>query len=93
MSSPQALAYRLGKDCAIDRLLLAGKVADAAAVADWAAPRLPITGGTLISRGLARGPTVARALRMIEDRWVNEGFPGADALERIVSETLAALHP
>ena len=93
MSSPQSLAYRLGKDCAIDRLLLAGKVADAAAVADWAAPRLPITGGTLISRGLARGPTVARALRMIEDRWVNEGFPGADALERIVSETLAALHP
>jgi len=93
MSSPQALGYRLGKDCAVDRLLLAGRASEAAALSEWAAPRLPITGGALIRRGLAKGPAVARALRMIEDRWVKEGFPAADALERIVSETLSATHP
>jgi poly(A) polymerase len=91
LSSPQALTYRLGKDCALDRLLLAGRPADAAAMSAWHAPRLPISGGALIARGLSQGPIVARALRMIEDRWVSEGFPDGDALERIVSETLSAV--
>jgi poly(A) polymerase len=88
--SPHALAYRLGTDCAVDRLLLAGRTADAAEIARWEAPRLPISGGSLIKRGLAQGPAVARTLRRIEDRWVDEGFPTGDAFERIVSETLAA---
>jgi len=88
-SSPHALAYRQGTDCAVDRLLLAGRTADAAAVSRWEAPRLPIAGGSLIKRGLAQGPAVARTLRRIEDRWVDEGFPTGDAFERIVSETLA----
>ena len=88
-SSPHALAYRQGRDCAVDRLLLAGRTADAAAVSRWEAPRLPIAGGYLIKRGLAQGPAVARTLRRIEDRWVDEGFPSGDAFERIVSETLA----
>ena len=90
LSSPQALTYRLGKDCAVDRLLLAGYPAEAAAMAAWHAPRLPVTGGTLIARGLSQGPVVARALRTIEDRWVSEGFPEGEAFERIVSETLSA---
>ena len=88
-SSPHALAYRQGTDCAVDRLLLAGRTADAAAVSRWEAPRLPIAGGSLIKRGLAQGPAVARTLRRIEDRWVDEGFPTGDAFERIVNETLA----
>jgi len=88
-SSPHALAYRQGTDCAVDRLLLAGRTADAAAVSRWDAPRLPIAGGSLIKRGVAQGPAVARTLRRIEDRWVDEGFPTGDAFERIVSETLA----
>ena len=88
-SSPHALAYRQGTDCAVDRLLLAGRTADAAAVSRWEAPRLPIAGGSLIKRGVAQGPAVARTLRRIEDRWVDEGFPTGDAFERIVSETLA----
>ena len=90
LSSPQALTYRLGKDCAVDRLLLAGCAAEAAAMAAWHAPRLPVSGGTLIARGLSQGPIVARALRTIEDRWVGEGFPEGEAFERIVSETLSA---
>ena len=89
-SGPHALAYRLGTDCAVDRLLLAGRTADAAAVSQWEAPRLPISGGALIKRGLAQGPAVAQTLRRIEDPWVDEGFPAGEAFERIVSETLSA---
>jgi len=88
-SSPQALAYRVGSDCAVDRLLLAGRSADAAAIAAWKAPRLPIGGGELIARGLKEGPVVAQTLRRIEDRWVSDGFPGGEQFDRIVSETLA----
>lgn len=90
LSSPSALSYRVGTECAVDRLLLAGRAADAASLLTWAAPRLPITGGSLIKRGLEQGPAVARMLRKIEDRWVEEGFPAGEAFERIVSETLSA---
>jgi poly(A) polymerase len=87
-ASPPALAYELGSDCAVDRLLLAGRVADAAAIASWKPPRLPIGGGTLIARGLAEGPIVARTLKAIERRWVEAGFPAGDGLEEIVSDEL-----
>lgn len=88
-SSPQALAYRLGTHCAVDRLLLAGKSVEASRIAAWHPPRLPIRGGALIERGLPQGPVVARTLRKIEDRWVEAGFPGGKALEQIVGDTLA----
>ena len=89
-SSPQALAYRVGSDCAVDRLLLAGRSADAAAIAKWKAPRLPIGGGELIARGLKEGPIVALTLRAIEQRWIADGFPTGEDFDRIVSESLAA---
>ena len=89
-SSPQALAYRVGSDCAVDRLLLARRSADAAAIAGWKAPRLPIGGGELIARGLEEGPIVARTLRIIEDRWVADGFPTGEDFDRIVNDSLAA---
>jgi poly(A) polymerase len=85
---PQALAYRLGTETAVDRLLLAGQPADASMIASWMPPRLPIGGGALIARGLTEGPEVARTLRAIEDRWIAEGFPAGDAFDRIVSEAL-----
>jgi poly(A) polymerase len=88
-SPPQALAYRLGTDCAVDRLLLAGMPADAGRIAKWKPPRLPIGGGALIARGLAEGPIVARTLRLIENRWVSEGFPEGEDFERIVADALA----
>jgi poly(A) polymerase len=89
MASPQALAYRLGTVCAVDRLLLSGRADDARAVAGWKAPRLPISGGTLIARGLPEGPVVAKTLRKIEDAWVQAGFPADGEFERIVSDALA----
>lgn len=87
-SSPRALAYRVGPECAVDRLLLAGRAEDAAAVAGWKAPRLPIGGGALIARGLPEGPIVARTLKTIVDRWVEAGFPTGDQFERIVHDAL-----
>ena len=89
-SNPQALAYRVGTDCAVDRLLLAGEPAKAAALIGWRVPRLPIGGGKLIARGLPEGPVVARTLRRIEDRWVETGFPHGEAFERIVADAVAA---
>jgi poly(A) polymerase len=88
-TSPQALAYRIGLDCATDRLLLAGYPDHARQLAEWHRPRLPISGGELIKRGLAEGPIVARTLRTIEDEWVEAGFPTGEAFERIVTNALA----
>ena len=86
---PQALAFYRGTDCAVDRLLLAGRAEEASAIATWPVPRLPIGGGALIERGLTPGPQVARCLARIQSRWVEAGFPSGNALERIVAEELS----
>jgi len=86
--APEALAYRSGVECAVDRLLLAGRSAEAASTAAWHRPRLPIGGGALIKRGLREGPIVARTLRQIEDRWVEAGFPKGEEFEQIVEEAM-----
>ena len=88
--APEALAYRLGIECAVDRLLLNGRPGDAARIQGWHVPRLPVRGGALIARGVPEGPAVARTLRAIEDRWVDAGFPGGEQFEAIVSDALAA---
>jgi poly(A) polymerase len=87
---PEAMAYRVGTDCAVDRLLLAGEAEVAARIRAWHVPRLPIGGGALIERGLVEGPIVARTLRKIEERWIEAGFPEGDAFEAIVAEALAS---
>jgi poly(A) polymerase len=82
-------AYREGVDCAVDRLLLAGRTDEAREISAWAPPRLPIGGGALIARGLPEGPKVSRTLREIESRWIAAGFPEGDAFESIVADALA----
>jgi poly(A) polymerase len=89
LQSPRALAYRLGRECAIDRLLVAARARDADEIARWHVPRLPISGGALIKRGISEGPGVARTLRQIEDRWVDAGFPAGAEFERIVDDVLS----
>jgi poly(A) polymerase len=89
-SNPESIAYRLGTDCAVDRLLLAGNVEAARRIKEWQVPRLSISGGGLIERGLTAGPIVARTLRRIEDRWIEAGFPEEDELEAIVASVLAS---
>ena len=83
----RTLAYRLGRDEAIDRLLLAGT--DTAALAGWDVPQLPLRGGEIVARGVSAGPEVARILREVEDRWVVEGFPGRERVEAMLEEALA----
>jgi len=86
--APKASAYRIGIECAVDRLLIAGRGPEAAEIAAWHAPRLPITGGQLIKRGVPEGPLVAKSLRRIEDEWIAAGFPHGEDFERIVAGTL-----
>ena len=85
---PRALAYRIGTECAVDRLLLAAQPAEAATIAAWKPPRLPVKGGDLIKSGLTEGPVVARTLRRIEEEWVRAGFPTGEPLDEIVSRAL-----
>ncbi|KQM41379.1 CCA tRNA nucleotidyltransferase [Sphingomonas sp. Leaf10] len=85
---PQALGYRLGVESAVDRLLLSGQSEAAAGLVDWIRPALPLSGGALVERGLARGPDVAKALRAVEDRWIAEGFPDADRTHAIADEVV-----
>ena len=85
---PRALAYRLGREEAVDRLLLAG--ASVAPLAGWDIPVFPIKGGAIVARGVSAGPEVARILREVEDRWVAEGFPGTERATALLDERLAS---
>jgi poly(A) polymerase len=87
--NPSSLAYRIGAESAADRLLLAGRTADAKAIVGWSPPRLPIRGGDLIARGVTQGPEVARKLRQIEDEWEAAGFPSGEEFKQLVERALA----
>ena len=82
----RALAYRIGRDAAIDRLLLAG--ADIAPLDGWEIPELPLKGGEIVQRGLAAGPEVARILQAVEERWIAEGFPGRERVESLLEDEI-----
>lgn len=71
----RALAYRIGKEGAADNLLLTGEPGKLAELAGWDVPRLPFSGGDLVTLGVTAGPDVARLLRALEERWIAAGFP------------------
>lgn len=85
-ADPRALAYREGRIAAIGRLLLAGE--DPVQVRDWEVPRFPLKGGAIVARGVDAGPEVARLMRKIEARWIEEGFPGPRRVEELLDEEL-----
>ncbi len=85
--NPRALAWHEGREGAIDRLLLLGE--GVAALHGWEVPTLPLKGGEIVARGVTAGPKVAKVLRQVEQRWVEEGFPPRDRVEQILSEILA----
>ncbi|THD37026.1 MAG: CCA tRNA nucleotidyltransferase [Sphingomonas sp.] len=84
---PRALAYRLGMELAIDRLLLAGDSLHQ--LTNWTPPALSLSGGQLVAKGLTAGPDVARTLRRVEDRWVAEGFPDMGRVDAIADDEVA----
>jgi poly(A) polymerase len=91
LMDPHELAYRLGAESAVDRLLLASQADAAAMVARWTPPRLPISGGALVKRGLDAGPIVAQALKMVEDRWVAESFPDSSRVAELADQVALML--
>ena len=86
--APLALAYYEGVDCARDRLLI--NRADPTRLDDWVVPQLPLKGGEIVERGVAKGPQVARILQTVERRWVDAGFPDREHVLRLLDEILAA---
>ena len=80
----RALAYRLGMEQALDRLLLTG--ADIAPLNGWTIPIFPLKGGEIVARGVKTGPEVARILQAVEARWVAEGFPVGERIEQLLSQ-------
>jgi poly(A) polymerase len=84
---PRSLAYELGREEAMDRLLLAG--VDPGPIEGWDIPVLPLKGGEIVARGVAAGPEVARTLRAVERRWVAEGFPDRGRVEELLDEELS----
>ncbi len=81
-ANPKALAYRLGVEGAVDRLLLG--TGDAGTILNWTPPRFPLTGGSIVERGVQAGPEVARILQAVERQWIEEGFPDAGRIAEIL---------
>jgi len=92
-ASPEALAYRLGTQGAIDLILLgrAFTVEAVAHIRDWPVPRLPLSGGDLIKMGLAAGPQVAKALQALERDWIAAGFPPTEQTRAMAAQMIVSL--
>ena len=61
----RSLAYRHGREQALDQLLIAG--ADASALTDWEIPQLPLKGGEVVARGVTAGPEVTLTAQRAHD--------------------------
>jgi len=90
-AEPYALAYALGMEGALDRLLLTG--GSITALCGWTIPVFPLKGGDIVARGVSAGPRIAQLLRGVERLWVAEGFPDAARVEALLNEALKAEAP
>jgi poly(A) polymerase len=87
--NPLLLAYRLGQEETVDRILLGdGDAMAVKALSGWQRPRLHVGGGDLIAMGLKPGPQVARTLQAIEREWSEGGF----APDRSEQKAIASRH-
>ncbi|MEP3050530.1 MAG: CCA tRNA nucleotidyltransferase [Erythrobacter sp.] len=84
--NPKALAYSLGMESAVDRLLLLD--ADVSDLEDWEPPVFPLKGGVIVERGVAAGPQVAKTLRAVEREWIEEGFPDQARVLELLDKAL-----
>lgn len=81
---PKARAYWLGREAALDQLLLSGK--DVSGLLSWQTQIFPLTGGDIVRRGVMPGPAVAALLKQVEARWVAEGFPDTERANLIADQ-------
>ncbi len=95
------LLFLYGRRAACDALILAAAEARDAA-AEWRAardvlrtakePRLPFSGDDLIARGIDAGKAVGDALRLLESRWIEAGYPEApDRLAELLDEAVLTI--
>ncbi|RVU06388.1 CCA tRNA nucleotidyltransferase [Novosphingobium umbonatum] len=84
----RAMAYDLGQESALDRLLLSGRAV--APLEGWIVPSFPLKGGQIVARGVGAGPDVARLLRQVEQLWIAEGFPDETRVQALLDEALQA---
>jgi poly(A) polymerase len=91
---PRRLAYRMGVEGAIDRLLAGSSWRKAADLRDWHKPSFPLSGGDLIAMGLKPGPLVAKTLWAIEEEWMRADFTAdEEGVRRIARDQVTrALH-
>ena len=89
LSEPRALAYRLGRTAALDRLLLTSQ--STAPLDGWEIPTFPLKGGQIVARGVKAGPEVARVLKAVEARWVEEGFPSETRIGTLLNFELGVV--
>ena len=82
----RALAYRLGREQALDRLLLSG--GDIRPIEGWDIPAFPLKGGEVVAAGVKAGPDVARVLQAVEQRWIAEHFPDRERVLDLLGEEL-----
>lgn len=85
------LAFRIGRDSAIDHLLLDGDTAieEVAGLRDWQVPDFPVGGKDLLALGVQPGPAVARLLGAIREKWIAAGFPPRAAAQALAAQCVA----
>jgi poly(A) polymerase len=92
----RALVYKFGKDGFSDGILLAAARASISAeefnqmkeLGDSAqAPVLSLSGRHIVDAGIKPGPDVSRLLALLEERWIEEDFPG-EARQHILLNSL-----
>jgi poly(A) polymerase len=84
-----AAAWTVGANVLLDRLLIAGRVADAQQLMAWERPRMPVSGRDFVARGVGPGPEVAARLQRFERDWVAAGFPNdAAAVSALIEAAL-----
>jgi tRNA nucleotidyltransferase/poly(A) polymerase len=93
------LLFRHGRQAAEDALVLAQAESRPGHDKAWelgrkilgetAEPRLPFSGADLIARGVSQGRAVGKALKELETRWIEAGFPqDPQSLARLLDETV-----
>lgn len=89
IADPEALAYRVGRQSAVDRLTLLGADAIAIRIADWPVPVLAIRGADILAAGVQSGPEVARILHAVEAQWIATGFPDEAAQRALLAQAIS----
>ena len=98
----RVLLYRLGRERYLDRVLLAWSRSSESAGDErwfslatlpeqWMIPTFPLRAADFISRGLAKGPQLGRALATAEEAWTASGFPVDSRSLATIADRAAAM--